>query len=41
MKKFIIIIAILGLLLLGAGGFAFLQWQSASALQAELSLIHI
>jgi len=39
MKKFIIIIAILGLLLLGAGGFAFLQWQSASALQAEVETL--
>lgn len=39
MKKFIIIIAILGLLLIGAGGFAFLQWQSASELQAEVDAL--
>ncbi|MFM1826753.1 MAG: Carbonic anhydrase precursor [Pseudomonadota bacterium] len=39
MKKFIIIIAILGLLLVGAGGFAFLQWQSASELQAEVDTL--
>jgi len=39
MKKFIIIIAILGLLLIGASGFAFLQWQSASELQAEVETL--
>jgi hypothetical protein len=36
MKKFIIIIVVLSLTSAGAGGFAFLQWQTASGLSAEV-----
>ena len=36
MKKFIIIIVALFLTAAGAGGFAFLQWQTASGLLAEV-----
>ena len=36
MKKFIIIIVVLFLAAAGAGGFAFLQWQTATELNAEV-----
>ena len=36
MKKFIIIIVVLFLAAAGAGGFAFLQWQTATELTAEV-----
>jgi hypothetical protein len=36
MKKFIIVIVVLFLAAAGAGGFAFLQWQAATELSAEI-----